>query len=126
MVTAIKLTPEEMVIFRVAARRRREREQRELALREEEAWKLARSAATLLRKQFGATRVMVFGSLVHEGCFTPWSDVDIAAWGIALEDTFRAIGVVMDLSRGIEVNLVDVGACSPLLRAAIEREGVEL
>jgi predicted nucleotidyltransferase len=126
MVTAIKLTPEEMVIFRVAARRRREREQRELALREEEAWKLARSAATLLRKQFGATRVMVFGSLVHEGCFTPWSDVDIAAWGIALEDTFRAIGEVMDLSREIEVNLVDVGACSPSLRAAIERGGVEL
>ena len=126
MVTAIKLTPEEMVIFRVAARRRRERERRELAQREEEAWKLARGAAMLLRKQFGATRVMVFGSLVHEGCFTPWSDVDIAAWGIALEDTFRAIGVVMDLSRGIEVNLVDVGACSPLLRAAIEREGVEL
>ena len=126
MVTAIKLTPEEMVIFRVAARRRRERERRELAQREEEAWKLARGAAMLLRKQFGVTRVMVFGSLVHEGCFTPWSDVDIAAWGIALEDTFRAIGVVMDLSREIEVNLVDVGACSPSLRAAIEQEGVEL
>ena len=69
---------------------------------------------------------MAFGSLVHEGWFTPWSDVDIAAWGIQPKDTFRAIGVVMDVSREIEVNLVDVGACSPSLRAAIEREGVEL
>jgi predicted nucleotidyltransferase len=69
---------------------------------------------------------MAFGSLVHEGCFTPWSDVDIAAWGIPLEDTFRAIGVVMDMSSEIEVNLVDVAACSPSLRAMIEREGVEL
>jgi hypothetical protein len=69
---------------------------------------------------------MAFGLLVHEGWFTPWSDVDIAAWGIQPEDTFRAIGVVMDVSREIEVNLVDVGACSPSLRATIEREGVEL
>jgi predicted nucleotidyltransferase len=126
MATAIKLTPQEMDAYRAAARRRYERERRELAQREEAAWELARRAATILRKQFGATRVMAFGSLVHEGCFTSWSDVDIAAWGIPLEDTFRAIGVVMDMRREIEVNLVDVGACSPSLRATIEREGVEL
>ena len=126
MATAIKLTPEEIDVYRAAARRRHERERRELAQREKSAWELARRAATILRKQFGATRVMVFGSLVHKGCFTPWSDVDVAAWGIPLEDTFRAIGVVMDMSGEIEVNLVDVGACSPSLRATIEREGAEL
>jgi len=126
MVTAVKLTPEEIDVYRAAARRRHEQERRELAQREKSAWELARRAATILRVQFGATRVMAFGSLVHEGCFTPWSDVDIAAWGIPLEDTFRSIGVVMDMSREIEINLVDVGACSPSLRATIEREGVEL
>jgi len=126
MATAIKLTPEEIEVYRAAARRRYEREQRELAQREKSAWELARRAATILRMQFGATRVMAFGSLVSGGCFTLWSDVDIAAWGLRLEDTFRAIGVVMDMSREIEINLVDVGACSPSLRATIEREGVEL
>ena len=126
MATAIKLTPEEIDVYRAAARRRRERERRELAQREKSAWELARRAATILRVQFGATRVMAFGSLVHEGCFTPWSDVDIAAWGIPIEDTFQAIGVVMDMSGEIEVNLVAVGACSPSLRSTIECEGVEL
>ena len=126
MATAIKLTPEEIDVYRAAARRRHERERRELVQREKSAWELARRAAMILRVQFGATRVMAFGSLVHEGCFTPWSDVDIAAWGIPLEYTFRAIGVVMDMSSEIEVNLVDVGACSPSLRDTIEREGVEL
>ena len=126
MATAIKLTPEEIDVYRAAARRRRERERRELAQREKSAWELARRAATILRVQFGATRVMAFGSLVHEGCFTPWSDVDIAAWGIPIEDTYQAIGVVMDMSGEIEVNLVDVGACSPSLRSTIECEGVEL
>lgn len=63
---------------------------------------------------------------MHEGSFTPWSDVDIAAWGIAAEDTFRALGAVMDLGGDIEIHLVDMGACRPSLRAVIEREGVEL
>ncbi len=124
--TALDLTPEEMTEYRRAARLRREQEQRELARRRERAWEVARVAARLLKGRFGATRVAVFGSLVHEGCFTPWSDVDIAAWGIRPEDTFRAIGAVMDLDSEIEVNLVDVEVCRPSLLTVIEKEGVDL
>jgi len=32
----------------------------------------------------------------------------------------------MDLGGDIEINLVDMGACRPSIRAVIEREGVEL
>jgi predicted nucleotidyltransferase len=126
MTTALRLTPQEIDIYRAAARRLQEQENRELAQREKRAWELAQRAAALLREQFGATRVMVFGSLTHEGCFTPWSDVDLAAWGISPDDTFRAIGAVMDIDAEIEVNLVDVKTCPPLLLVSIEREGVEL
>jgi predicted nucleotidyltransferase len=126
MTTARELTPEEVAAYRAAARRRGEQEQRELALREKRAWALARRAATLLREEFEAERVVVFGSLVHTSCFTPWSDVDIAAWGIDPQDTFRAIGIVMDMDADIELNLVDVGTCSLSLRTTIEREGVAL
>ncbi len=69
---------------------------------------------------------MVFGSLVRPGCFTPWSDVDIAAWGLSPKDTFRAIGAMMDLDTDIEINLVDIGTCRPELLIFIEREGIEL
>ena len=126
MTTALKLTKEEIAVYRTAARRRSELEQQEVARREERAWELARYAAAVLRSQFGATRVLAFGSLVHAGCFTAWSDIDIAAWGIRHEDTFRAIGAVMDISAEILVNLVDVNTCSPSLLATIEREGKEL
>jgi predicted nucleotidyltransferase len=133
MPTALDLTPQEIAAYRAAAQRRHQQAQQELALREQKAWQLARRAADLLRAQFGATRVIVFGSLVHPGCFTPWSDVDIAAWGIQPADTFRAIGAVMDLDDDdhdvyleIEINLVDVGACTPSLLETIERDGVEL
>ncbi|MFQ5795495.1 MAG: nucleotidyltransferase family protein [Candidatus Bipolaricaulia bacterium] len=126
MSTALEVSPEEMAVYRATARRRREQEHQEQVRRQERAWEVARCAATLLKEQFGASRVVAFGSLVHEGCFTRWSDVDIAAWGISPKDTFRTIGAVMDMDTDIEVNLVDVGACHPSLLAAIEREGIEL
>ena len=106
--------------------RRQEQEQAELAARQERAWESARLAAGVLRATFGATRVVVFGSLVHDGAFTAWSDVDIAAWGIRPEDTFRAIGAVMDVEPTIELNLVDVATCPDWMLAIIEAEGVEL
>jgi predicted nucleotidyltransferase len=126
MTTAIELTPEELAEYQAAARFREQQEQEALAHKKKRAWKLARQAAALLRDQFNSTRVMAFGSLVREGCFTKWSDIDIAAWGIRPEDTFRAIGVVMDLDSEIEINLVDIETCSVSLRTTIEREGIEL
>lgn len=121
-----EMTAEEMAEYRATAKRRWEQSQRGLSQREERAWKIAQHAAILLKEQFGATRVVVFGSLVHKDCFTHWSDVDIAAWGISPEDTFWAISAVIGLDVHIAVNLVEVGTCRPSLLAVIEREGVEL
>jgi predicted nucleotidyltransferase len=89
-------------------------------------WELAREAARVLREQFHAGRVVVFGSLLHETRFTEWSDIDIAAWDIPPELTFRAIGGVLDLDSSFEINLVDVNTCTPSLLQAIEREAVDL
>lgn len=94
--------------------------------RREKGWKLARKAAKLLRTQFQAKRVAVFGSLLHEARFTRWSDIDIAVWGIPADQTFRAIGAVMDLDSSVELNLVDVNTCSPSLLRAIEQEAVDV
>jgi predicted nucleotidyltransferase len=118
--------PEELALYRATARQRQARQQEELARRRQRAWEAARKAATLLKSQFGATRVVVFGSLLRPECFTPWSDVDLAAWGLRPEDTFKAIGAVLDVDEEIEVNLVDMGACRASLRTVIEREGVEV
>ena len=126
MATAADITPEQMAACKEGARRRQARERQALHERERRAWELARQAAAVLRQQFSATRVVVFGSLIHPGSFTPWSDVDIAAWGLRAEDTFRAIGVVMDLAPDIPLNLVDVGACRSSVLCVIEHEGVPL
>jgi predicted nucleotidyltransferase len=126
MPVTFNLTPEKLTIYRTTAQRRREQERPVLDRRREQAWAAARQAARLLKEQFKATRVVVFGSLARDSGFTRWSDVDVAAWGIAPEDTFRAIGAVMDMNTEIEVNLVDVNTCRPSLLKVIEYDGVEL
>lgn len=83
--------------------------------------------AALLREQFGAECVKVFGSLVDKNRYTRWSDIDLAVWGIAPEQYYQAVGAVNDLSADIEVDLVDLRSCgSATLEQIIEEEGIEI
>ncbi len=100
----------------------------EVSKRREHAWNVARIAAELLKTRYGATQVVVFGSLVHKTGFTPWSDVDLAVWGITPEEYYSAAGSAMDLGleSGIKVDVVDTEDCAPEFLADIEIEGIEL
>lgn len=86
----------------------------------------SRSLAHLLRERFGAKQVIVFGSLVHRVWFTPWSDIDIAVWGIPAHQFYQAVAAVTGISPYFEVDVVDVEDCSISLRRIIESEGIEL
>ncbi|MEM9275032.1 MAG: nucleotidyltransferase domain-containing protein [Cyanobacteria bacterium P01_F01_bin.143] len=123
---SVKFTPREIAMYRAAAKQKWQESKPERIQKQKRAWELARSAALLLKEQFKATKVMIFGSLVRNNCFTLWSDVDIAAWGIAPHETLRAMEAVRDLDEIIEVNLVDIETCNPALLANIEQEGVLL
>lgn len=113
-------------MYRATAKRRRELDRPAEIERRKVGWAVARQAAELLHTRFNASRVVVFGSLVHDGRFTRWSDVDIAAWGLAAKDSLSALGAVMDLDVGIEVNLVDVNTATPALLAVIIEDGIEI
>ena len=123
MPTARDLTPEQLARYRAAARSRQQQETEALARREARAWKLAQRAAALLYDRFEVDQVVVFGSLTHPGCFTEWSDLDLAAWGLRPQDSLRAVASVADLGVDIAVNLVDVATCSDALHLVLEREG---
>lgn len=126
MPTVYNLAPEKLAVYRATAQRRREQQDSALDHRRKQAWTAARQAAELLKTQFNATRVVLFGSLARESGFTRWSDVDVAAWGIAPEDTFRAIGAILDMNTPLAVNLVDVKTCRASLLEEIERNGIDL
>jgi predicted nucleotidyltransferase len=122
----LDITPEAMAVYRATLRQREEQAKREQAERRERAWEVAQRAAALLKEQFGATQVMIFGSLVHGHWFSPTSDVDLAAWGLKGDDYFVAVARLQDISPEFEVDLVAMEHCKPGLREVILKEGALL
>lgn len=112
-----------MAVYRATARRRWEEDQLELTRRRDHAWQVARQATMLLKEQFGAKRVVAFGSLVHGQWFSRTSDIDLAAWGLRADDYFLAVAKLQDLSGEFKVDLIDMERCRPVLRDAIAKEG---
>lgn len=66
------ISEEEMAVYRATAQRRLEQEEKELAVRREKAWETAQRAAKLLKEDFSAQRVVVFGSLLPPECFNKY------------------------------------------------------
>jgi len=126
--TALDITGDEWLAYDMGAavRRRQASVDPQVQERWQQAQQLARDAAQRLRKDFGARRVVLFGSAVEQSLFTRWSDVDLAVWGVSPERFYAAVGAVTSLHTDIPVDLVDAEQCSEDLKRAIEQEGVEL
>lgn len=82
--------------------------------------RLGEVAATLTR-DFGATEVVLFGSLA-EGDAHAASDVDLAVRGIPAARYFEALARASELL-GCDVDLVELETARPSLRARIEESG---
>lgn len=100
--------------------------QTQLERRRKRAMRLARQAAALLRAEFGARDVMLFGSLARPDGFTLWSDIDLAVFGVPADRFYAAVAAITGLSAEFKVDLVDAEACKALLREAIDRDGIAL
>jgi predicted nucleotidyltransferase len=126
--TALQITPEERAGYRVGEAIERHR----LAGQEaaQERWRLARhvagDAALLLKQEFSARRVAVFGSAARPETFTPWSDLDLAVWGIPPARFYAAVAAVSETNSMIGVDVVDPEHCGARLRAAIEGSCVDV
>ncbi len=105
--------------------REREKQRRvELDERRERAWRLARQAAAVLKAEFGASQVAVFGSLLHPQRFHLRSDIDLAVWEV--QRYFQAVSRLIDLDPEFEFDLVPFEDARPGIRLLIEQEGVVL
>ena len=126
--TARELTPEELVLYRPWLRLAEGSRDPAREERRNRAWVVARAGAALLKERFGARRVRVFGSLLSEEAFTPWSDVDLAVSGLDSGLYYDAAGAVLDLgaSFDVKVDVIDLDGCSSELRRAVEIRGMDL
>lgn len=90
-----------------------------------EARMVASTLAAQLKIRFGASKVMLFGSLAR-GDFHAGSDIDLAVWGVPPVDYFRAVAFASGFSVVFTVDLIDAEDCSESLLQHIQGGGVEL
>ncbi|HXV99694.1 MAG TPA: nucleotidyltransferase domain-containing protein [Anaerolineae bacterium] len=124
--TAAQVTDEEIIVYRAAAQRRQEQERVQQAQRIQRAWILAQQAAQLLRENFGAKEVILFGSLARRDFFHRCSDLDLAVGGVKNQDFWRAWSVLDQLDREFAIDLIDIQTVSPALKLIIDQEGLAL
>ncbi len=122
----MSLSPEKLIEYKRGAAARWRVDRKLLRDRYGRARKLADKAASCLKREYGVTRVLLFGSLLDESRFTHRSDIDLAVRGINPCEYFTAVAKLLALDKDIEINLVDFECCRPSLRTAIEKEGTEL
>ena len=126
--TARDLPAEDLKKYRPleAIRRRRAKMSAEISSRRRRSSLVARKAAKLLREEFGATEVILFGSLARRGSFTLYSDIDLAARGIAPERFFAASAAIEGINLNFVIDLVELETCPPALLKSIEKDGKPL
>jgi predicted nucleotidyltransferase len=115
-----------MALYRASAARRQAEAERTLQERFARAWRVAGRAAELLKTEFAAQRVVVFGSLLQLELFHIRSDVDLAAWGIDEQRYYRAVAQLLSLDTQISIDLVRIKESRPSLQATILRDGADL
>ncbi len=119
-------SPSKMEGYVQTARARARSRQERLEARRLRAMALAQCGAARLKDEFGAGRVVVFGSALKPRLFHERSDVDLAAWGLDERVYLRALAALLDLEPDIEVDLIEAEHARPELLRAIEKNGMEL
>ena len=117
---------QQMARYREGARRRLAQRQERIEARRARARSVAERAAQLLKRDFGVTRVVLFGSLLRDAVYSPHSDIDLAVWGLSDRLYYRVVSKLLDLDPSIPIDLLRGEDMPPHLIQAVESEGVAL
>lgn len=114
---------EQMQQYILTAKTRKQQRLAALHQRKMHGFEVAKVATQLLKTEFAASHVVVFGSLLSEN-FHETSDIDLAVWGLPEKFYFKAVARLLSLS-DFAFDLVEVQHASPEILEAIAK-GLEL
>ena len=120
--TALDLSPEEWKQFSLPRRSITP----ETKARWEQAWELIPKLAAMLREEYGAEKVQVFGSAIKLEYFSMTSDIDLVVWGVPASLYFLAATAADEFDDAFKVDVVDVKFCRLSLLEVIDAEGVDV
>ncbi|WP_052507318.1 nucleotidyltransferase family protein [Desulfonatronovibrio magnus] len=124
--TALEMTRQEWTAYSSGVAKHKILDPLSVQKQRKEAMRLANHAAELLRKEYSAKKVILFGTLAMDTGFSEHSDIDLAAYGIPDALFYRAAARVSGLSPEFTVDLVDPDSCRPSVRESILTRGIEL
>jgi uncharacterized protein len=119
-------TPDPLKQYVAHFRQQHTRDRLRLQHRYQQGWEQARIAADLLKTQYGAQQVFLFGSLLSSEAVHANSDIDLAIWGLPLERYSEAVGTLLLTIKGFSVDVVRLEMAQSSLKQSILRTGVEL
>lgn len=90
------------------------------------AWQTAYRVATLLYEAFGATQVVVFGSLTEPMSFTKESDIDIAVSGLSDDDYDKTRNAIWDLKSGFKIDLINFDRSEGRFRERVKHQAIPI
>jgi predicted nucleotidyltransferase len=117
------ISADKMYDYILAARKREQTRQEGLRQLQSRGIEIAKRAARMLRQEFGARRVVLFGSMIQSKTHAE-SDIDLAVWNFPKSDYFQAIGKLQGLSE-FAIDLVEAENASDYIIQAIS-QGLEL
>lgn len=113
------------IVTRVmAAREQRPQMLVEMKQRQQQGLEVARKAAQILKQEFGARRVVLFGSMLDYERMWWGSDIDLAVWELPEEDYFKA-GAAIERFHNFSIDLVEIQNARPHILDAVG-QGIEL
>ena len=123
--TTSEMSPSELAKCRENLKRQWEnrRVDKELVQR---AWETARRLAIVLYRDFGATKVAVFGSLTEPKRFRQNSDIDILVWGVSYDKCLDALWETKGLSSEFKIDIINFKSVDRLFRERILSQAIPI
>ncbi|MEO1126358.1 MAG: nucleotidyltransferase domain-containing protein [Cyanobacteria bacterium J06639_16] len=123
--THYALTAEQMAPYRAGAMQRAKQKRQQQLARYHQGRSVAEQAAQHLKTRWGASKVVLFGSLLTPDNVHSRSDIDLAVWGLPEADYLSALADLLDLDPDFSIDLVEADYASPNLLRAIQA-GIDL
>ena len=123
--TTGEMSPSELAKCRENLKRQWENRQVDKKLLQR-AWETARRLATVLYRDFGATKVAVFGSITEPERFTQNSDIDMVVWGVSYDKCLDALWETKGLSSEFKIDIINFKSINSLFRERILSQAIPI